>query len=129
MRVVTSYILGILLIIGIGGFAQRLSIVNTDSVSVFKKLNYKKIFNSPIEIDRELNNKVLALINEGYLTASIDSVKKDSSNYTAFLQIGSKYQWASIKANQQDLSTISKLGYGERFFTKRPFKYNELSTF
>lgn len=129
MRVVTSYILGILLIIGIGGFAQRLSIVNTDSVSVFKKLNYKKIFNSPIEIDRELNNKVLALINEGYLTASIDSVKNDSINCIAFLHIGSKYQWALVKANQQDLSIISKLGYGERFFTKRPFKYNELSTF
>lgn len=106
---------------------HRLKIVNTDSQKVFKKLDYKKQLQTRELVTRELNTVYLSLINEGYISASIDSIKSDSLSHIAFLHIGNKYKWVHLNYSFRDLAIISKLGYGERFFTNRPFKYTELS--
>lgn len=108
---------------------QSFLILNTDSQSVFKKLTYKKTINNAIERSKEINNVALQLISNGYLTANFDSIIFDSVLTKAYLTIGKVYKWASLNCSQQDLGVISKLGYGERFFTKKPFKYNELAIF
>ena len=132
MRLCIIYFFAISFLLGLVARAQNkhsLSIINTDNQSIFKKLNYKKIVDSELAIKKELNNIQLALINSGYIASSIDSVKHEKSNHIAYLSIGNIYQWTKLRHQKQDAEVISKLGYGERFFTKRPFKYKELSTF
>lgn len=107
----------------------RLQVINTDSASVFKKISYKKQFNSVDFINKETNKIYMSLINEGYISASVDSVKKDSLNYKAYISAGKKYKWVYLKYSKKDQAIVSKLGYGERFFSNRPFKFPELSRF
>lgn len=107
----------------------HLTVLNTDSQSVFKKLNYKKEFGNEETLHKELNKLYITLLNEGYLLASIDSIHKASKIHTAYLQIGSKYTWTKLSCAKEDLGIVAKLGYGEQFFTKRPFKNQELSRF
>ncbi len=112
------------------GFAQnacKLNIINTDNQPIFKKINYKKTLANKTFIDRELNKVYVSLVNEGYISASIDSIRNDSLAYTAYLTTGKKYKWIALSYQKKDVAIISKLGYNERFFTNKPFKYNELS--
>ncbi len=112
------------------GFAQnacKLNIINTDNQPIFKKINYKKTLANKAYIDKELNKVYVSLVNEGYISASIDSIRNDSLAYTAYLTTGKKYKWIALSYQKKDVAIISKLGYNERFFTNKPFKYNELS--
>jgi hypothetical protein len=107
----------------------KLKVVNTDSQSVFKKINYKKQVTSKEFVLQETNKIYVSLVNEGYISASVDSIKQDSLNYTAYINAGQKYKWVSLRYAKKDQGIISKLGYNERFFTNRPFKFTELSRF
>ncbi len=107
----------------------KLNIVNTDSQKIFKKVSYKKQFNAKESATKEVNKVYLALLNEGYITAAVDSVNWDSLNATAFMYAGHKHKWINLKYEKKDEALISNLGYGEHFFTNRAFKFNELSVF
>ena len=108
----------------------KLHIINTDSQTVFKKLSYTKQIATKSLLDKELNKIYLSLINQGYISASIDSVLGDSlKNHTAYLVIGPKYKWTQLYNSPSNMALINKLGYSERFFVNRPFKNEELKTF
>ena len=107
----------------------KFQVINTDSASVFKKISYKKQFTDKAYVEKEANKIYISLIDEGYISASLDSITCDSLNYKAYISAGKKYKWANINYEKKDQAIISKLGYNERFFTKRPFKFSELSRF
>jgi len=107
----------------------KLKVVNTDSQAIFKKVSYKKQVTSREFILQETNKIYVSLVNEGYISASVDSIKQDSLNYTAYINAGEKYKWVNLRYAKKDQGIISKLGYNERFFSNRPFKFTELSRF
>ena len=107
----------------------KLKIVNTDSQAVFKKISFKKQVTSKEFILTETNKIYVSLVNEGYISASIDSIKQDSTTYTAFINAGEKYKWVNLRYAKKDQGIISKLGYNERFFANRPFKFTDLARF
>lgn len=125
-----TYFLLLLLLVNLPSTAQliyKLKVVNTDSQAVFKKVSYKKQVTSKEFILQETNKIYVSLVNEGYISASIDSIKQDSLNYTAYINAGEKYKWVNLRYAKKDQGIISKLGYNERFFSNRPFKFTELS--
>ena len=107
----------------------KLQVVNTDSASVFKKISYKKQFSDKAYIEKEANKIYISLIDAGYISASVDSITRDSLNYRANISAGKKYKWVNLYYSKKDQAIVSKLGYNERFFAKRPFKFSELSKF
>jgi len=107
----------------------RLQVINTDSATVFKKISYKKQFSDKAYIEKEANKIYISLINEGYISASIDSIVNDSLNNKVYISAGKKYKWINLNYSKKDQAIVSKLGYNEHFFTKRPFKFSELSRF
>ncbi len=108
---------------------HNLTVINTDSASIFKRINYKKQFANKDLVYKETNKIYVSLINEGFISASVDSIKNDSANYKAYISAGNKYNWVKLSYDKKDQAVISKLGYGERFFTNRPFNFSELSKF
>jgi outer membrane protein assembly factor BamA len=107
----------------------HLNMMNTDSCSDFNKVDYNKRFNDKSLIDKEINRVYRLFVRDGFIAASIDSVKRDSCNYVAYIHVGKKYQWINLFCDKKDRPIISKLGYGERFFNNKVFKYSELSVF
>ncbi len=113
------------------GRAQKqfnLTFSNTDNLSVFKKIEYKKKLESLASLQKEVSGVYLSLINQGYVAASIDSITHDSTNYTAYVTIAQKYAWLKLNVDKKDEFLLSKLGYYERYYVNRTFKYKELST-
>lgn len=113
----------------IGQNKYKLTILNSDNEAVFNTISFKKDFQNIISLFKEINSTYVFLLNEGYITASVDSIKQDSVNYTAFISIGKKYNWINLSYNKNQEEVITKLGYNEHFFSKRAFKYNELAQF
>jgi len=106
----------------------RLQLVSTDNELFLKKIKYKTSHSSKTSITKELNLVYASLINEGFISASIDSVLYDSLICTAYVFIGEKYKWTKLKHNKTDQALLSKLGYAEKLFSNKPFKNSELST-
>lgn len=132
MKYKLTYLIVVMFLVNLPLAAQiiyNLKIINTDSAIVFKKINYKKQHNNVEFIYKEINKIYISLIDQGYISASIDSIKNDSLNYSAYICAGKKYKWITLKYNQNDQGIVSKLGYNERFFTNRPFEFFELSRF
>jgi hypothetical protein len=107
----------------------KLQVVNTDSAAIFKKISYKKQFPTREFVEKETNKIYISLIDEGYISASIDSVTNEGFNYIAYMSAGKKYKWVNLRYAKKDQAIVSKLGYNERFFSKRPFRFTELSRF
>lgn len=107
----------------------KLQVINTDTASVFKKISYKKQFSDKAFIEKEVNKIYISLIDAGYISASVDSTIQDSLNFKTYITAGKKYKWVNLKYDKKDQAIVSKLGYNEHFFTKRPFKFSELSRF
>lgn len=106
-----------------------LEIINTDNQPVFKRISYKKQFANKELLNKELQKIYFSLISEGYLSSSVDSIKSDSLVHKAYLNIGSKFQWAKLSIAQKDIPLIGKIGYAEKYFKSRDFKVTELTEF
>ncbi|MES2760901.1 MAG: hypothetical protein V4677_01795 [Bacteroidota bacterium] len=109
--------------------SYKFQVINTDSATVFKKITYKKQFSNKEFVEKEANKIYISLIDEGYISASIDSMINNGFNYTAYISAGKKYKWVNLRYAKKDQAIVSKLGYNERFFSKRPFRFSELSKF
>lgn len=128
MKKTFIYILFYLLTIkGIGQNTYKLTLHHVSNEAKFKNLIFTKEFQDTLALKKEINSICFSLINEGYITASLDSLRHDSLNYKAFISIGKKFTWVNLMYNQIHEDVITKLGYNEHFFSKRPFKYNELA--
>jgi hypothetical protein len=107
----------------------QLHIINTDSQKIFKKITYKTLFANKEFLQKEVNQVYVALVNEGFITAGIDSLVCDSLGCKAYMVAGQKYKWVKLDYDKKDQAIVSRLGYNEHFFSNRPFKYHELSGF
>jgi len=127
-----TYSILLILLFALSAKAQEkynLIVVNTDSAAIFKKIDYKKQFNTEDLIYKESNKIYVSLINEGFISASVDSIKNDSLNYKSYISAGKKYKWVKLNYDKKDQAVISKLGYNERLFLNKPFNFSELSKF
>lgn len=78
-----------------------------------------------MERDKELNSFLLSLYEQGFLAASIDSLKKDSLNLIAYLQPGDHYEWAEIRKGNVEEALLSEIGFSEKLFKNKPINANE----
>lgn len=60
---------------------------------------------------------------EGYVTASLDSVRFDSSHAVAWLFLGGKYQWGRVETTQVEPALLEAAGWKERQFTSQVFDF------
>ena len=111
--------------------ACEIKLLLSDSVAdarLFKKLNaYKKVvpYN---EVNAQLQSVIFQLHESGYLLASIDStLSSDSLHATAYLTVGNKYTWASLKTNGIDEEMIVKSGFRERLYRNKKFSPSQLA--
>lgn len=92
----------------------------------FKSPKYKTQHANETELNKEINRVYLLLIGNGFIAASVDSIKKETTNFKAHIRVGESYKWANLACDKAEIALISKLGYGERYFRNKTFKYTEL---
>ena len=77
-------------------------------------------------LDAELVSLILQLQGKAYLSASVEQIHWGDSVVTADFYIGETYEWARLKNNNVDPVFLNGIGYRERLYQSKPFRYTEI---
>ena len=112
------------------GFAQQLNyldiVVNSEQKSIIKKYSFKKEFNDSLSRKAAMKDLLAELWQDGYLTASFDSTKKDSILLTAYLNTGKKISWVNLKKGNAENDLLQEAGYKEKNFAGKTVDFNDV---
>ena len=65
---------------------------------------------------------------DGYLLAHAAS-RDSAKQRTVYITFGQRYQWARLDEVNVPESILSKLGFKEKFYINKPFRYHEIAAF
>ena len=76
--------------------------------------------------NRELQEILLRLNNDGYLAAGFDSVRSDSASCNANLFLGERYKWITLSKGNTDEGFLSGSGYRQKLYEEKPFQNDQV---
>lgn len=104
-----------------------LEIISKQDQALLKKIDYKKSFVTAGEREKELQKILFRLYDNAYLTASYDSIVKDSLTMKAYVNIGEQYKWANLKKGNVDEGILSEIRFREELYSNKPLSYKDVS--
>jgi len=90
-------------------------------------LSLKETYADSVSIVQELRNIKQYLIDSGYLTAGVDSVKWIDNKAVAHFYSGELFEWAELKPGNVPEEYLSKIGYREKLYRSEKFSPSKLS--
>ena len=96
------------------------AILITDTINAKVFLGYANNFNSTknytdtLQLQKDLLTFKNKLFNNGFLSASIDSIIQNELSYNVYLFLGSQYEWAEIKRGNVDESYLVGTGLKDK---------------
>jgi len=103
-----------------------LSIESVNSASLLKSISYTTSFLLEVDRDKELKKVLLTCYDNAYLTATYDSIIKDSLTLKAYLNFGKQYKWATIKKGNVDDGVLNEIGFREKIYNNKPFYFKSV---
>lgn len=103
-----------------------LELYSTDNTIFFTKLSYNTTFDTPLEREKELRRVLFKCFDDAYLSATIDSIYKDSLSMKAYLHIGEQYKCANLKNGNVDEGVLSELGFREKLYNNKPINFKNV---
>ncbi len=105
------------------------SIQPTDVSSLPADVSSSFLVKTKFEVHVKLRKFLKSLQQDGYLSASIDSVFEDSLQQTAYLYLGDKYDWVSLNTDSVDEEILSRTGFRDKQFLDNPFNPRQINSF
>ncbi|MGN6616265.1 MAG: BamA/OMP85 family outer membrane protein [Ilyomonas sp.] len=84
-------------------------------------LNIDTVFSSRLLAIQYVQQLPSLLASKGYIAASVDSVKEDSSSISIKLYAGEKYRWKELIIDEELWPVLNQLGYYSQSFNNRFF--------
>lgn len=101
-------------------FLLQATTVDTGENSV-KQLQLQQSFTTKTGCLQYVQQLPALLAAKGFITASVDSVKEDSSVVKIKVFIGEKYSWSNLSASFSTWEFLGTLGYKKETFNNKPF--------
>ncbi|MBL6449941.1 hypothetical protein JMN32_26750 [Fulvivirga sp. 29W222] len=80
-----------------------------------------------LEVVTHINKLLASLYSKGYLRTEIFGVKFENGIFSVGVNANEQYRWAYLGQGSVPEILLSKIGYRERFYIEKPFKYGELA--
>lgn len=109
-----------------GQFLLQLKEIEAEHQSLIRKIKFEEKQSDSLAVIKELRKVLLQLQDNAFLEASVEKLEKTDSTYTAFLRMGDAYEWAKLKNGNVETAFLSKVGFRERLYQKKPFYYKDL---
>lgn len=93
-----------------------------------ESLGLRKTFINKDECGNYIQQIVPTLQAKGYVTASVDSVRLDSTTAYIKLFTGLSYKWASITASEEAAKWLRQIGWNENMFRSEPLNYERVGS-
>jgi len=97
-----------------------------DSLSL-KKIKFEKQHPDLVSVQAELQQILFRLYEQGYLTASFDSIAEQADKVEAWLTAGNRYEWATLRAGNLEKQLLNDINFKEKIYAGRVFSYTEVS--
>ncbi len=105
----------------------NLALLATDEEQkILDKLEIEKTITDSSLVKNLLSSIILQLHGQSYLEASIDKIEQKDSTIYAQLHIGDTYEWAQLKNGNVEEVFLDAIGFREKLYSKKPFRYNEV---
>lgn len=85
-----------------------------------KQLRFSETCSDSVSCMIKIQALRLELIAQGFLTSHVESIISDSLSFSAWINTGSRYQWASLRISKEDEPIISNTGIKISSFEKKP---------
>ncbi|MFC5270973.1 POTRA domain-containing protein [Adhaeribacter terreus] len=99
----------------------KLRASETDKV-ILKKYRFKRDAPDSISALQEVRGLILALHDDGYLTASADTFFRKNDTLFVDMFVGQQFNWVALKNGNLSEGLLQKAGFKEKFYRNRPFK-------
>src|SRR5258705_2964899 len=109
-------------------YQLNIKAVDRDSSFLKNELGLQKSFASQIDAQQYIGQLPALLHAKGYVTASVDSIRIDSSSASLVLFLGKIYRWALIDASRVDPAVLNGTGWREKNFSDKAIDFNEVET-
>lgn len=76
---------------------------------------------------KALNELINALQYEGYLLSTVENIVSRKEHVEAFITVGKQYRWVNLTPGNVDEHILSSIGYRERRYRNKPFRYKEVA--
>lgn len=93
-----------------------------------KRYKLKDSYAGRDALNKDLQKLLLALYKDGYLSASVDTVEDLEDKYVAWLFVGQKYEWVSLKAGNVPEPVLDHVRFKEKQYPGRKVSYKEVNT-
>jgi len=110
---------------GLGQYHLNLKSVDKDSLFIKKELRLQEDFKNSIQFVEYINRLPQLLQKKGYPTASIDSVRFDSSTAVVHLFVGQAFHWAHIDVDSVDKQILDAVAWNNKQFTNRAINFQQ----
>ncbi|MCB0518031.1 MAG: BamA/TamA family outer membrane protein [Lewinellaceae bacterium] len=106
----------------------QLRVIPQDTSILFleKKLEYRTAFPDSLSLAKEIENVLFQLHGQSYLEASFDSLHFQDSLATAWLHLGRRYQWGSLRNGNVEEGFLNQSGFKEKLYRHKNFDYLQL---
>lgn len=91
--------------------------------ATIKLPNYPVQHTDTIQIKKTLSEFFSKLHQNGYLTASIDSMEKDSTGWKIWIHSGQQFRWASLRNGNAQWRFLKRTGFREKLFFHEPIRF------
>ena len=99
---------------------------NGETAHKFQQLNLKTIFDSKELAEIYVSSLPATLLSKGFPTASVDSVRYDSTEAHIVLYTGREYKWVSINTDSVDQNVLNNTGWNGKQFNNRKMDFSKL---
>jgi len=107
-------------------YQLRIRGADTDTAGLTEKLGLQTAFNSRISCAEYITKLTPLLQSKGYVTASVDSIRYDTTSAFIVLYAGSLYRWATIDTRYADAELLEAAGWRENLFAGRPLDFKQV---
>jgi len=108
----------------------RLNMRGSDRDTTFltEVLGIPSQFASRTACNEYINGLTSSLREKGYVTASLDSIRYDSTSASAVIFVGDKYQWSGVNTDHIEPDLLDAVGWRERLFDDTPLNFEQLKS-
>ena len=114
---------------GQSNFVLKIIVTDYDKNFILKnKINPQSNFKDSILLQKEVTSVLQKFQNKGFLAASLDSVERKDSIFTAYFQVRKSFYWATVRSDIDPIF-LSKIGYRGNLWSGQKFDYQEFVKF
>jgi outer membrane protein assembly factor BamA len=131
LRCITGMML--LMVLSLYAGAQgnyRLHYIFIDKDTGFRpeSIDLPSLFTGEEACRKYVGQLISSLHDQGYITASADSVVFDSASARLWIYTGEIYRWEGLNADSADKKTLAAVGWNNRAFTGTPLDFKQVNS-